>query len=688
MPAVSIKAGETGLATIKGITVQIGADTTGLDAALKDVNKTSRERSKELREVERLLKFNPHDTEVLAQKQKLLADRVENAREKLNRLKEVQAQVNQQFQEGKISEEQYRAFQRELVKTESQLKNYEKQLRAVNLQNHEFNQKMQELGDKLQKAGERLADVGKSLTTHVTAPLAALGGLAAKTAIDFESAFAGVRKTVDATEEEFAALERGIRDMAKEIPAAATEIAGVAEAAGQLGIQNEHILSFTRTMIDLGESTNMSAEQAATSLARLANITQMPQSEFDRLGSTIVALGNNLATTEAEIVEMSLRLAGAGKQVGMTEAEILSFAGALSSVGIAAEAGGSAFSKVMIQMQLAAETGGEKLEQFAAVAGMSAEQFATAFQENAAEALIAFINGLQRAQEEGTSAIKVLDDMGITEVRMRDALLRAAGAGELFAESIKLGTQAWEENVALTREAEQRYATTESQLAIMRNKLQEVAITFGQILLPPLLAVVEKIGDLADWLANLSPTTQRTIVVIGGLVAALGPALLLIGQMATGAGAVVQAFGKLSAFISKTLIPAITSISLPVVGVVAGIAGLAVIAYEVYRAWDEVKTALSATWEYMKASAEKLALNMSLSFEKMKVTVIGVVDEILERLSILEALPFGIGESFAGLREKVSGSVDASRQKIAELEAALEANSVRMAEAAEDMKVS
>jgi TP901 family phage tail tape measure protein len=676
------------VAKIKGITVRIGADTTGLDAALKDVNKTSREISKELREVERLLKFNPHDTEVLAQKQKLLTDQVENTRAKLQQLRDVQDQVNEQFKKGEIGEEQYRAFQRELIKTESQLKSYEKQLRAVNLQNHEFNQKMQELGEKLQKAGERLTDVGKSLTTRVTAPLTALGGLATKTAIDFESAFAGVRKTVDATEEEFAALERGIRDMAKEIPAAATEIAGVAEAAGQLGIANDHILSFTRTMIDLGESTNMSAEEAATALARLANITQMPQTEFDKLGSTIVALGNNLATTEAEIVEMSLRLAGAGKQVGMTEAEILSLAGALSSVGIEAQAGGSAFSRVMVNMQLAVETGSEKLEQFAAVAGMSAEQFATTFQENAAQALIAFINGLQRTQEEGTSAIKVLDDIGITEVRMRDALLRAAGAGDLFAESIKLGTEAWEENVALTTEAEQRYKTTESQLTIMRNKLQEVAITFGEILLPPLLAVVEKIGDLADWLANLSPTTQRTIVVIGGLVTALGPALLLIGQMATGAGAVVQAFGKLSAFISKTLIPAITSISLPVVGVVAGIAGLAVIAYEVYRAWDEVKTALSATWEYMRASAERLALNMSLSFEKMKVTIIGVVDEILERLSILESLPFGIGDSFAGLREKVSGSVDASRQKIEELQAALDANATKMKDAAEDMKVS
>ena len=180
------------MAKIKGITVQIGADTTGLDAALKDVNKTSREISKELREVERLLKFNPHDTEVLAQKQRLLADQVENAREKLNRLREVQAQVNQQFQEGKISEEQYRAFQRELIKTESQLKEYEKALKEVNLQNHEFNQKMQEMGDKLKKAGESMVATGKTLSTHLTVPLTALGTLAAKSAIDFESAFAGV----------------------------------------------------------------------------------------------------------------------------------------------------------------------------------------------------------------------------------------------------------------------------------------------------------------------------------------------------------------------------------------------------------------------------------------------------------------------------------------------------------------
>jgi len=474
----------------------------------------------------------------------------------------------------------------------------------------EIDEKAKDVADQFNKvgsvfttAGKKISNTGKNLSKYITAPLTGIGIAAGKMSIDFESAFAGVRKTVDASEQELAALRDGIRDMAKEIPAAATEIAGVAEAAGQLGIEVPNILSFTRTMIDLGEATNLSAEQAATSLARLANITQMPQTEFDRLGSTIVALGNNLATTEAEIVEMGLRLAGAGKQVGLTEAQILGLAGALSSVGIEAQAGGSAFSRVMVDMQLAVETGSERLEQFAQVAGMSASEFQRAFKEDAAGAIIAFIQGLATAEERGMSAIAVLDEMGITEIRLRDALLRAAGAGDLFNESIQIGTQAWEENTALTTEAEQRYGTTASQLELLRNKLEDAGIELGDKLTPilrdsiiPLVeTLIGHISGLIDWFSSLDPKWQQVILTAIGFTAALGPLLLIIGKIITVVGTITGALPILGA--------AFTALTGPVGLVVAAIAAAIAIGVELYKNWDTIKEKLAEIWGSIKQTA-------------------------------------------------------------------------------------
>lgn len=365
-----------------------------------------------------------------------------------------------------------------------------------------------------------LAKIGKIGATALGASAAAMGTLAAagiNAGIQYEQAFAGVRKTVDATEAELQAMSQGIRDMAKEMPTSATEIAAVAEAAGQLGIQNESILSFTKTMVMLGDSTNLSADEAATALARLANITGMPQDSFQKLGSTIVALGNNFATTESEITAMGLRIAGAGSQVGMTEAQIMSFSAALSSVGIEAEAGGSAFSTLLSNMQLAVETGSESLQQFANVAGMSASEFKQAFQTDAAGAMASFIKGLSESESKGKSAIAVLDEMGITEIRMRDMLLRAAGASDTFTEALELGTAAWDENVALTNEANQRYQTMGSRLEILKNKANDLGIAFYESVNNPLGDVVDAAGDMLD---NLSAAFESG--GLSGLVSQLG----------------------------------------------------------------------------------------------------------------------------------------------------------------------
>ena len=294
--------------------------------------------------------------------------------------------------------------------------------------------------------------------------------------------------------------------MAKEMPESVEEISGVAEAAGQLGIKTKSVAGFTKTMVMLGDATNLSSEEAATSMARFANVTGMSQKNFDKLGSTVVALGNNMATTEKEIVEMATRISGAGSQVGLSEAQIMSFSAALSSVGIEAEAGGTAFSTLLSKMNLATVQGGKSLNSFATVAGMSGEQFKKAFKNDAAGAVLSFINGLDKINKNGGSAIKTLNDMGLSDVRIRDALLRAAGASGTFTEALKIGTKAWNKNTALTKEAETRYKTMESQLQMTKNKLNDIGISVYSSFEKPLVKGVatanRALGNLSKKLEN------------------------------------------------------------------------------------------------------------------------------------------------------------------------------------------
>lgn len=339
----------------------------------------------------------------------------------------------------------------------------------------------------------------------------AIGGLGVasiQAGSEFESAFAGIRKTVDATEDEYEALEDSIRAMAKDMPMTAANLSEIGEAAGQLGIHTENLEEFIKTMADLSVATNLTSDEAATEFAKFANITGMEQDQFDELGSTVVALGNNMATTEADIVSMAMRLAGAGTQIKMSEADIMGFSAALSSVGIEAEMGGSALSKIMVDMQLAVETGKGRLEDYAKVTGITTKEFQKLFKANPAEAITGFLSGLNDTDRLGQSAIATLDEMEISEVRLRDTLLRAASASDLFGDSLDLANEAYEENTALTREAEQRYATFESRTEMLKNRVTDAGISIYQNFRDPLN---DLLGLALDETEDLSILDEDTI---------------------------------------------------------------------------------------------------------------------------------------------------------------------------------
>lgn len=387
--------------------------------------------------------------------------------------------------------------------------------------------------------------------------------------IEFESAITGVYKTVEGTPEQLAAIADGIKKMSTEIPATTTEIAAVAEAAGQLGIAADDVLSFSRVMLDLGESTNLTADEAATALARFANITGTAADDYERLGSVIVGLGNNFATTEAEITEMATRLASAGTLAGLTESQIMALATAMSSVGIEAEAGGTAMTQTLTAIEKAVADGGKKLEEFARIAGMSASGFANTWESDAITAVQAFIAGLGGLDEQGESATLVLDELGLSGVRQSNMLKSLALASETLTDAVATANRAWEENTALVEEASKRYDTTEAKMAMLENGFTNVKAAIGDSLSPALGELAEAGANGFSWAAEFISNNPWLVQAITGVITALG---ILVGG----------AMGLLALqTVISTLTPLIAAFNAvlaanPVLAVAAAVAGLTV----------------------------------------------------------------------------------------------------------------
>ncbi|QPZ39697.1 phage tail tape measure protein [Paramicrobacterium chengjingii] len=435
--------------------------------------------------------------------------------------------------------------------------------------------KLSHSGDALEKTGKsakaaapgvalfakQVSDHERELTTFGTvvtgvgAAFAATTALTAKAAVDWETAWTGVTKTVDGTPEQLDQIEQGLRGLTGVLPASHDEIAAVAEAAGQLGVQTDSIVDFTKTMIDLGETTNLSADEAATSIAQLMNIMQTAPDDVDNLGSALVALGNNGASTERDIIQMAQRIAGAGKTVGLSEDQVLGFANALASVGINAEAGGSALSRIMTDMAMDVSKGGEDLQKWADVAGMSAEQFAKSFKEDPADAIATFIEGLGKVDAAGGDVFATLEDLGQSDVRTSQALLGMANSGDVLRKSLEQGADAWEENNALAEEAAKRYETVQAKLQIAGNSIVDAAIDLGQVFLPIIADGAEIITDIAQGFSDLDPTVQ-------GLIASL---IGLIGFVGLTGGAFLLALPKIAEYraalitLSKTHIPGVSA---------------------------------------------------------------------------------------------------------------------------------
>lgn len=524
----------------KGITIDIGGDASGFEKAMRKTKHEVQGLDRELSKVSRAMKssFNSNATgmDLFISKQGLLQNKYANLIKQMSNVKQAIATNEELWKQqaaafGENSAEAMETAQHleYLRAEEALLKSQLDQVSASMLTCSTGMMKMHQHLGNVASAAEKAANALKPISMISAAGIA--GATAA--AINFEDAWVGVTKTVDGTPEQMAAINSGLKDLALNTASSYENLAHYAELGGQMGVATDSILGFTKTIAMLGDTTNIVGEEAAESLAHMANIMvdkgQRTTDYYERFGSTVVDLGNNFATTESEIVDMATRLATAGRQVGMTTPQVLALSTALSSMGIKASAGGGSMSKLMKQIQVAVSTGSESLQDYADTAGMTAEQFAKAWRDDAGTAFMKFLEGIGKSED----VTAKLAELGIEEVRMSNAAGALAQSTDVYSDALGRANQAWSENTAMVIEAEKRYATTKTALLQAWEAIKQAGASLGESFAPTVKELANMVKDLAKWFSELPAPVKDAVAKMLLFGAALSPTAKGISKVAS-----------------------------------------------------------------------------------------------------------------------------------------------------------
>ena len=393
---------------------------------------------------------------------------------------------------------------------------------------------------KVSSKSEQFANTVKPLSMLSFAGIAA----ATKTAIEFEDAWTGVTKTVNATPQQFEKINAGLKKLAQTTSSTYQDIAHYAELAGQMGIPTDSIVGFTKTITQLGDTTNLVGEEAAQSIAKFSNVmvsqSKKTNTYYSRLGSTIVDLGNKFSTTESDIMNMATRLGVSGKMVGFNSNQVLGLSTALSSLGIEAAAGGGSVSKMLKTIDLSVSTGNDLLYEFAEVSGMTSQQFQKAWGEDAAGTFLKFVQGIGKSGD----VTKTLNDLGITEIRQAQAMGALAQSSDVLANALNVSKNAWNSNTAMANEAEKRYATLKSQLSQTWEAIKQAGNELGQAFTPTLTDLLKIVKKAANAFSNLDEGTQQTIAKMLLLTAAAYPTAKGVSKVAGATQGAIKFFTK------------------------------------------------------------------------------------------------------------------------------------------------
>lgn len=570
--------------TIKGINIVIGAETTGLQKALSDVNKKSKDIQSELKQVDKLLKLDPKNTELVAQKQKLLSEAVANSKEKLDRLKSAQEQVNEQFKKGEISEEQYRAFQREIAKTEQELAGFEKQLKSTS-------EASKSLGEKLQDAGQKMKSVGDTMTKYVTVPLAAAGAGAVAMGKSFDDAYDKIRIGTGATGKALEGLNEDFRKVAKQVPSSFDDIStAIADYNTRLGISGQALQDLSVQTLNLARITGGDLGKTIEETSQVFQAFNVPVEKYGESLDYVFKVSQSTGIAIDRLEANMVKFAPALKQMGFNFYESAALMGFFDKAGVEVEQAMMGLNKALVNMAKKGVT-------------------------DANEALRKLFEEIKNAPS----------DIKATELAIE---IFGAKAGPLMASAIREGKLGYEELVAeLVKSKETINGVAEETddwaegLAKLKNNVliatEPIATTLFDALnglVPVLEKAVPPLQKLADGFASLPQGAQVAVLALVGLAAAMGPVLTFIGSIVIAAPGIAAAFSGIATAAASLggVLSAIGGVVLPVLGaafgaitapialVIAAIAALVAGGYLLIKNWKEIAAFGSRLWDDLK----------------------------------------------------------------------------------------
>ena len=610
---------------IKGITVEIGGDTTKLQTALKGVNTEIRNTQSQLRDVEKLLKLDPGNTELIAQKHRLLAQAVSETREKLETLKTAQRQADEALRNGTISQQQYDGLQREIVETEQELRRLEQQAE----QSATALQKIGATGEKLQAVGDKVSSVGQKLLP-VTGVVTGLGTAAVKTAADFDSAMSRVAAVSGATGSDFDKLRDKAREMGAKTKYSATEAADAMNYMAMAGWKTEDMLSGIEGIMYLAAASGEDLATTSDIVTDALTAFGLTAEDSGHFADVLAAASSNANTNVSMMGETFKYCAPVAGALGFSVEDTAEAIGLMGNAGIKASQAGTSMRSIMTNL-----TGDVKLSGAAigdvTIATTNADGSMRSLSAILADCRVAF-GGMTEAEKANNAETLVGKNAMSGFLALMNAapedIAKVSGAVNNCKDAAKNMADTMQDNL-------------EGQLTILKSQLQELAISFGDLLMPAVRSIVSGLQGMVDVLNAMPDGVKQVIMIIALLAAVLGPVLIIIGKVISAVGTIMTIVPKLAGVINtvKTAFGALNAVMLanPIAIVIAAIAALVAAFVYLWNTNEEFRQFWISLWESVKETAiqcwQAISAFLSQAWEAIQNTAVSVWNGIRDFFS-------------------------------------------------------